>query len=360
MGRNSVPGPGSLVGRKYELCEIAGRGGMATVWRGVLRGDSGFFRPVAVKQMHEHLADQQLYQDMFLEEARVGAELHDPNIAHVYDYVAERGQHYIIMEWVEGIDLGTFVRYHLDRGARTRWDVVAAVGIGVLRGLAAAHERVDRDGEPAPVVHRDISPHNILLTDKGQVKLIDFGLSLARDRRKETTEPGVVKGKMSYLSPEIVMGARPSPLSDQFATGSVLWEALVGRKLFDGPTDLDVYAKLREGQVQPLRPQRPDVPAKLATTLQRALAPADKKRYPSAREMARQLATVLKGSKARKDLHTILGATVIEARATMGMDHRTGDPSSTTPVADLPGTVEPVGDQRRKLRHRLPFFGRKR
>src|SRR5207253_7863925 len=102
----------------------------------------------------------------------------------------------------------------------------------ILRGLAAAHERVADDGKPTPIIHRDVSPHNVLLTTRGMVKLIDFGLALAADRPHERTEPGVVKGKMAYLSPEIVSGGRPVPESDQFACGSVLWETLVGKKLF--------------------------------------------------------------------------------------------------------------------------------
>src|SRR5262249_19222926 len=113
---------------------------------------------------------------------------------------------------------------HVARNESTRWELVAAVAVGVLRALAPAHRRTGPDGAPLPIIHRDVSPHNVLLTTRGMVKLIDFGLAFAPDRAQETTDPGIVKGKMSYLAPEIVTGGRPSPASDQFACGSVLWE----------------------------------------------------------------------------------------------------------------------------------------
>ncbi len=351
-----------LVGGRYELCEVAGRGGMAIVWRALLRGDHGFVRTVAVKQMHPHLAKQPQYVDMFVEEARVGATLYSPNIAQAYDFVAEHGNYYLVMEWVDGIDLGSFIRYHVERETRPRWDLIAAIGIGTLRGLAAAHERTDASGALAPVVHRDVSPHNILLTTRGMVKVIDFGLSLAADRTSELTEPGVVKGKMSYLSPEIVAGERPTPLSDQFAAGSVLWEALVGRKLFEGATDYDTYVKVRDVQVQPLRPYRPDVPAPLVNVIHKALAPREEQRYASVRDMAGHLGAVLRRVKSRKDLHTLLARSVLDAREGLGMGAGTGDPTSQTPVADLRGEHTPAPDTREKkgLWHRLSIFGRRR
>jgi len=377
------PRPGLIVGGRYELVEVAGRGGMADVWRGRVRGDAGFSREIAIKQMHQNLIDQPHYVAMFVEEARLGAMLHSPNVAEVHDFVRDHGNYYMVLEWIEGIDLGTWIRWHVGKSEQTRWELVAAVGVGILRGLAAAHERTGPDGEPMPVVHRDVSPHNVLLTTRGMVKVIDFGLALARDRGQETTEPGIVKGKMSYLAPEIVAGTRPIAASDQFACGSVLWEALVGRKLFDGATDYETYTRLRDCMVQPLRPLRPDVPQPFIAIIQRALMSAPDARFPSVREMARQIGTTLKKVQLRKDLHTVLARSVTEARREMGLGPRTGDPSSATPVAQIIGddtprielapVLPPVGmpnessgsspgamERLRGLRHRLPFFGRKR
>ncbi len=376
------PRPGLIVGGRYELIEIAGRGGMADVWRGRVRGDWGFVRDVAVKQMHGNLASQPAYVAMFVEEARLGSMLQSPNVAEVHDFVHDRGNYYMVLEWIDGVDLGTWIRWHASRNEQTRWELVAAVAVGILRGLASAHERTGPNGEAMPVVHRDVSPHNVLLTNRGMVKLIDFGLALAPDRTQETTEPGIVKGKMSYLAPEIVSGGRPVAASDQFACGSVLWEALVGRKLFEGSTDYETYTRLRDCMVQPLRPLRPDVPAPFVQIIHRALSANADQRFPSTREMARQIGTTLKKVQLRKDLHTVLSKSVAEARQGMGLGPRTGDPSSATPVAQLMAddtprielspkvetppqgspTVSSGGamDKLRGLRHRLPFFGRKR
>ena len=354
---------------------------MADVWHGRVRGDWGFVRDVAVKQMHQNLASQPAYVAMFVEEARLGSLLQSPNVAEVHDFVHDRGNYYMILEWIEGVDLGTWIRWHVGRNEQTRWELIAAVAVGVLRGLAAAHERTGPDGSPMPVTHRDVSPHNVLLTNRGLVKVIDFGLALAPDRPQETTEPGIVKGKMSYLAPEIVSGGRPVPGSDQFACGSVLWEALVGKKLFDGSTDYETYTRLRDCVVPPLRPLRPDVPPAFISIIQRALSPKVEQRFPSTREMARQIGTTLKKVQLRKDLHTVLAKSVADARQGLGLGARTGDPSSATPVAqivadntpriELSPKVEtpPAGheaanistmEKLRGLRHRLPFFGRKR
>lgn len=368
------PRAGLVVGGRYELIEVAGRGGMADVWRGRVKGDAGFARDVAVKQMHQNLASQPNYVAMFVEEARVGSALQSPNVSEVHDFVHDHGNYYMVLEWIDGIDLGSWVKWHVQRNEPTRWELIAAIGVGVLRGLAAAHERLGPDGRPLPIVHRDVSPHNVLLTTRGMVKLIDFGLALASDRTKETTEPGIVKGKMSYLAPEIVAGGRPVPASDQFACGSVLWEALVGRKLFDGATDYETYTRLRDCMVQPLRPLRPDIPQPFAQIIHRALSPAVDTRFPSTREMARQITTALKKVQLRKDLHTVLARSVVDARTSLGITHRADEHSDATPMAEIMAESTPrievpvqtksaaqsIVERAKGLAHYLPFFGRKR
>jgi eukaryotic-like serine/threonine-protein kinase len=356
------PDPGAIIGGRYELVEKAGRGGMADVWRSHVCGDFGFRRVLAVKQMHTALAEQGGYVNMFVEEARLGALLESPNIAEVRDFIAEDGNYYIVMEWIDGVDLGSWIRWHMETGQAPRWELVAAIGVGILRGLAAAHERRGPDGQPMPIVHRDVSPHNVLLTTRGMVKLIDFGLALAPDRPHERTEPGIVKGKMAYLSPEIVSGGRPVPASDQFACGSVLWETLVGKKLFDGATDYETYTKVRDCQVPPLRPLRADVPAPFSQIVMRALSPTADARFPSTREMARQIGTVMKKVTMRRDMHTVLARSVHEVLGMIntGELRTSRDASSETPVADFREYTPPLEQDRRGLWHKLPFFGRRR
>jgi serine/threonine protein kinase len=346
-----------LAGTRYRVHEVAGKGGMANVWRGSVEGAEGFTRPVAIKQMHAHLAESPVYVAMFVEEARLGAQLHVPNIAHVYDFGCEQGDYYMVLEWIEGIDLGSFLKFLNSTRQQLPWELATAVGVGLCRALAAAHERTDERGMPQPVVHRDVSPSNVLLSVRGAVKLIDFGLALAADRRGEVTQPGIVKGKMSYLSPEVVLGARPTPACDQFAAGSVLWESLTGGRLFEGENDLEVFQKVRNGQVRPLRPLRPDAPKELVTIIHKALSPQEKDRFASCREMAHRLAQVLQTSKQRRDLHEHLARVVIAARSHLGLGHGSRSLDETTPVHDLEDLRD---DDQQGLWHKLPFFGSKR
>jgi serine/threonine-protein kinase len=337
---------------------------MANVWRGVLEAAHGFARPVAIKQMHSHLASNPLYVDMFVEEARIGADLHAPNVAHVYDLCRSGSDYFMVMEWIEGIDLGSFLRFHNETHQKVPWELATAMGIGLCRALAAAHERTLDSGTPAPVVHRDVSPSNVLLSVRGAVKLIDFGLALAADRVAELTQPGIVKGKMSYLSPEVAMGLRPTPMCDQFAVGSVLWEALTGRRLFDGQTDVEVYEKVRDAQVKPLRPLRPDAPKELTQLVHKALSAREKDRFSSCRELAHKLAQVLQGQKQRADLHEHLAKTVVAARLYLGLGHGSRAPQETTPILDgaeaHTGRALPSDDSDQGLWHRLPFFSKRR
>jgi len=329
------PKPQKKIDDRYELLEIAGRGGMAVVWRAIHRGPGRFQRTVAVKQMHPHLSKLKLYRDLFQEEARVGSILSDPNIAQVYDFLIEDDEFYLVIEWVSGIDLATYIHHVFDRlGEKTRWELIAAMGIGVLRGLTAAHERVNEQGQPEPIVHRDICPHNVLISESGRAKLIDFGLSFAPDRDIDDTDPGMAKGKLAYLAPEVVRGARPTPHSDQFAVGSMLWEALVGRRAFKGATDFETYKLVANSEVPKLREVQPDVPKKFAALVHRALALDPEKRFASTREMAQQLGTVLRENRMNEDLYALLARTVAAARTDIGMGLKTQDPSVETPIPD--------------------------
>lgn len=350
---------GTVVHGKYELVEVAGVGGMATVWRALQRGPGRFRRTVAVKHMHAHLAARSEFRTMFFEEARVGAELHDPNLAQVQDFFEEHGQLYLVMEWVEGIDLATYNRYVLATSQQTRWELITAVGIGLLRGLAAAHEHTSEEGEPAPVLHRDVSPHNVLISVKGPARLVDFGLALASDRAGAPTPPGTAKGKLAYLAPEVARGERPTPAADQFAAASVLWEALAGRKLFEGADAAEVFRKLSTADVEPLSRYRGDLPRRLSKLMSRALEADPADRFPSARAMALELGEVLKTAQSRVDLYELLARTVVDARTALNMGRRTQAPAlaALAPAEESEIAIPLLFKSAwRRLRSAIPFL----
>jgi eukaryotic-like serine/threonine-protein kinase len=306
------PAP-QLIDGKYQLVEVAGEGGMATVYKAVQKGAAGFQRTVAIKHIRPEYRALKNYIDMFIEEARVGSELQHPNIVQVHDFVGENGSYYLVMEWVEGIDLGAFIRVNRDAKTPILWPLAVAMGIGTLRGLAAAHSRTAPDGTPAPVIHRDVSPHNVLLGVNGVVKLSDFGLAKARDRIASLTAPGTVKGKLSYLAPEVTYGKPNTAQSDLFGVGNVIWEALSGERLFDGKNDVEIFKKIRACKVPSIIERRPDVPPALSAVLDVVLAADPANRYATAQEFASALSQVMKQA-VGVDPANALGTAVREAR----------------------------------------------
>jgi serine/threonine protein kinase len=316
---------------KYELLEYAGEGGMAVVWRGLMHGAAGFARKVAMKQIKPELRHDSRQVAMFVEEARLGSCLLHPNIAQVLDFIDdEQGAYWLVTEWVDGMDLGTLLRYYRVRQERMPWPLVTLAGIGALRGLAAAHERHGPDGTAAPIVHRDVSPQNILLGIGGDVKLSDFGLARARDRTIVLTTPGFIKGKLGYLAPELVGGAAASPQSDLFSMGSVLWESLAGRPLFTGRNDREVLRAIHRGEVASVAVERPGLPKVLVYAINRALGHTASERYPSATAMAQDLEGALAGAlMSMVEIQVRLGRTVAEARRHFGRKSQTSHSRST-------------------------------
>jgi serine/threonine-protein kinase len=279
---------------KYQLTEPLGEGGMAMVWKGLTLGAAGFSRRVAIKRVLPELAHDTKFAAMFVEEARVVSELAHPNIVQVHDFDHDdEGNYFIVMEYVDGIDLDKWIDGYARAGERAPWHYVAAIGIEVLRALTAAHERKDSLGRPSPVIHRDVTPTNILLGKNGIVKLADFGLAKAMDRAS-MTKPGTVKGKLAYMAPEVLTGRAANERSDLFCLGIVLWEALCGRKLYQGRTDLEIIMKARDANVPSLLETRPDTPAALAEVIHVALEKDPADRFESAREMQRALAAILR------------------------------------------------------------------
>jgi serine/threonine-protein kinase len=306
--------PGRVLSGRYELIEPLGQGGMAVVWRGVARGSDGFSRPVAIKRIEASCRGFDEVIEMFVEEARVGGRLQHPNIVQVYDFgVDEGGERYLITELVSGIHLREWVNLLRDDGALPAWELVAAVGVEVLRALDAAHSHLDGKGQSAPILHRDVTPTNILLDVSGVVKLADFGLARAGDRAR-MTRPNVVKGKLAYLAPELLTGRPPSVQTDLFSLGVVLWEALTGKRLFDAETDLDVVRQVQRTLVPLLSRERPALPLGLSELVHRALDREPEQRHPTARAMLESLTEILRVLPRSVDAPA-LGASVQRARA---------------------------------------------
>ncbi len=335
---------------KYELLELAGEGGMAQVWRAVLRGAAGFNRAVAVKRMLPEMTTDAELVAMFVEEARVCSRLIHPNIVQVLDFDQDsQDRYFMVMEWVEGVNLRDYLRSFEKRGVAARWPLVVAICIEALRGLGAAHERLDDQGEPAPVIHRDVTPQNVLIGENGVVKLTDFGVSRASDRASWTS-PNVVKGKLAYMAPEVFDDQPVSVQSDLFSLGVMLWEGLAGRRLYQG-ADVQIFMAAREANIPPLAEERGELPDLLVQAVERALARDPAERYDTALEMVRALAATLRDAPHATD-DQVLAASVVQAREVLDGGARAKAPTRTM-VSGGPED-EPQRPRRQTARPALP------
>lgn len=304
---------GETLGGKYELIEVAGEGGMASVYRARTLGAAGFRRPVAVKRLLPAPSGNPEFVQMFVEEARVASELQHPNIVQIHDFDRdESGAYFLVMEWVEGMNLLDWAIAHRRVKVDTPWPLVAAIGIEVLKALTAAHERTNESDEVLPVFHRDVTPQNVMLSVSGVAKLTDFGLARAMDRAR-ITQPHVVKGKISYLAPELTFGEEANAQTDIFAMGVVLWEVLAGGKLFRGEAPLQIVRAIREDAVPSVSTRRRDVPEELCAVIASALAKDPTQRFSSARAMTRALSNILRATPLSTG-SDVLGESVREAR----------------------------------------------
>lgn len=306
--------PGMVIAQKYQLLELAGEGGMGKVWRAMVRGAEGFLRPVAVKRILSNFGHNNEFVQMFIEEARVGTQLIHPNIVQIHDFGKdEHGNYYLVMEWVEGIDLRRYALSFKALNQLPPWHLITAITIEVLRALSSAHTRHDDQGNPAPVYHRDVSPPNIIIGVNGIVKLSDFGLSRAMDRAR-MTRPDIVKGKAGYIAPELTRGAQATPQSDIYGVGVVMWESLTGRQLFTGKNEVEVMLAARKGDIPSIASLRPDLPPKLVEAIHRALALESVDRFSAARVMIRDLANILRGYPYATDAEVIAESVIAACR----------------------------------------------
>jgi serine/threonine-protein kinase len=275
---------------KYLVGERIAIGGMAEVYRGVLRGATGFQRPVVVKKMLRKFANDRRIVRMFIEEARLAARLSHANLVQVLDFGRTEHEHFIVLEYVDGPDLRTLINDARARGI-TRLPVPIATYVitQLLKGLEYAHSQVDGAGRPLGCVHRDVSPSNVLLSRDGAVKLADFGVAKVKNRI-QLTLPGQVKGKLNYLAPEQARSEEIDHRADLFAAGIVLYEMLTGRRPFTGNDPIVVVDQILHGHVAPPSTLAPEVPAELDEVLARALARPPQARFQDADQFSEALA----------------------------------------------------------------------
>jgi serine/threonine-protein kinase len=273
---------------RYEVAGRLAAGGMAEILLGRLVGPSGFERPVVIKRILPHLAQEGSFVSMFLDEARLAARIRHPNVVQVHELGVEDENLYLVMEYLEGENSAGVVRRGMITKRPTDFAMIAYVVAEACAGLHAAHELEDSDGSPLNLVHRDISPQNIFVTYAGSVKVLDFGIAKAADRITQT-EAGQLKGKFEYMSPEQCRGRPIDRRSDIFALGIVLFELTTRKRLFKRSSKLAVLDAVCRDPIPKPSEKVPDYPAPLEAVVLKALARDPDQRYASASEMRRAL-----------------------------------------------------------------------
>src|SRR5262245_61720717 len=271
--------------QRYEVHGEIAAGGMATVHFGRLVGAVGFSRTVAIKRLHAQFARDPDFVSMFLDEARLAARVQHPNVVTTVDVVPLEDEVFLVMEYVHGEALSKLIRAARRRGELVPPRIGVSILAGALHGLHAAHEAKSERGEPLNIVHRDVSPQNILVGTDGVPRVLDFGVAKAAARATSTRD-GQMKGKVSYMAPEQLRGRGVDRRTDVFAAGVVLWEALTGRRLFDGDDPGEVLAKLLESHIPGPAEVEPSIPPVLDSIVMRALNRDITLRWTTAREFA--------------------------------------------------------------------------
>jgi hypothetical protein len=274
-----------------------------------------------------HLSSKKKFISMFLDEARLSAQLSHSNCVQVFDIGVGDSAFFIVMEFVDGANLKAIIEHIKKTGRDFPVEAAVHISLELCKGLAYAHELTDANGAPLHIVHRDMSPPNVLITKHGEVKIVDFGLAKANSQL-ERSEPGIIKGKFSYLAPEAAMGQDIDARTDIFAVGIILWELLAGQRLFLGDTDFQTVKKVQAAQVPSISQINKKVPQELERIIARALAREPAQRYRTARELGMDLskfmfknavpvstfdiATLVQGAMKERQRHRPVQASIID------------------------------------------------
>jgi serine/threonine protein kinase len=287
-GKEAFP---SQFGR-YTLVERLATGGMAEVFKAKILSTHGFEKLLVIKRILPHLAADKTFVAMFIDEAKLTAQLVHPKIVQVSDFGEVNGQFFIALEFVDGFDALALLRSSAQRQVRLPVPICMFIAIEVLDALDYAHNARDGEGKPMRLVHRDISPSNVFISRRGDVKLGDFGIAHAQERESKT-QAGTLKGKYGYMSPEQVVGGSLDGRSDLFAVGIVLAEMIMGRRLFTAPNDLDVLLMVRDGRLDRLDKYCKDLPPDLDSVVRKGLQRKVAERFQTAAEFRDTLADLL-------------------------------------------------------------------
>jgi serine/threonine-protein kinase len=283
---------------RYELVAELASGGMATVFLGRILGVGGFQRFVAIKRLHPHLASEQEFVEMFLDEARLAASIHHPNVVPILEVGTSDRGYYLVMEYIEGDTLARLLARAATSRQRIPIPIANRIVLDTLSGLHAAHELRDDNDRHLNLVHRDVSPQNILVGINGTARITDFGVARAATRLS-STRSGQLKGKLAYMAPEQARGGMIDRRADVFAVGTVLWEVLADKRLFKGEGEADTLNRVLFEPIPRLREIAPDVHPALETVAMKSLERDPQKRFASAAVFADEL------EKAARNIHAL-------------------------------------------------------
>ncbi len=333
--------PGMTLGR-YELLVPVGVGGMACVWAARLSGHRGFSKLVAIKTILAHLTIHRDFENMLLDEARIAAEAHHPNVCNLFDVGEEQGILYLVLEWVNGDSL-----LQVLRGAQPKaitpldYRIAARIVADACAGLHAAHELTDEGGKPLDVVHRDVSPHNILVSLDGTTKVADFGIAKAQGQLHQATRTGELRGKLAYMAPEQMNGAPLDRRADIFAMGSVLYHATTGQAPFRGDTDVCIIRAVLDADYEAPTRIVEDYPPALAAIVGRALSARPEDRFETAERMQNALEVWLASEGRVTTINDV--AEVVRQRIGAKLEQRRQQVRAAIDAEPATGSTRPVG-----------------
>jgi eukaryotic-like serine/threonine-protein kinase len=343
----SVDGEGERLDR-FELVAELASGGMATVYLARLSGVAGFQRLVAIKRLHPHLAKEPDFIEMFLDEARLAARIHHPNVVPIQEVGESPQGYYLVMDYVDGDTLARLLARAAQAKTQIPWGVTIRILLDTLAGLHAAHELKDDLGQALQIVHRDVSPQNILVGADGIARITDFGVARASSRLS-TTRSGQLKGKLAYMAPEQARGENIDRRADIFSCGIVLWECLALKRLFKGEGEAQTLNRVLYDPIAPPTSVRADIPRELEAICMKALERDVDKRFTSSQEFAEELERVgraLSCVGSVRDvaacLESVFGADLVQQREAVRAWLARSEPSGSSPRSRRPSLPESV------------------